>query len=212
MKRGVAGIILLTVILAACARPGRDGAAVVTPPPESTPSGSAPPGSAPPGSAPSLASCVKPAAAAGRSTGAPSPTPAPTGPDLPTAGPLDEQQRAEQFRRNKEANGAFRGRRPLSPAVEAANQPCADTVRAGLDALHRQQRYDPDAVEQVLASAGLTGVVARPPGRLDLGGSGGLVFAGSTGQGCVFGRYGPDGTSVEFGSGIADGGCLPAPD
>jgi hypothetical protein len=34
----------------------------------------------------------------------------------------------------------------------------------------------------------------------------------STGQACVFGEHGPDATAVELGSGIADGGCLPAPD
>jgi hypothetical protein len=49
-------------------------------------------------------------------------------------------------------------------------------------------------------------------GRLDLAGSGGLLFAGSTGQGCVFGEYGIKSLEVSFGSHIADGGCLPAPD
>jgi hypothetical protein len=101
----------------------------------------------------------------------------------------------------------------LPAAVVAANRPCADAVRAGLERLRTQQRFDAAAIEQVLADVGLDDAIARKAGRLDAGGaSGGLLFAGSTGQACVFGEHGPNATTVELGSVIADGGCLPAPD
>jgi hypothetical protein len=128
------------------------------------------------------------------------------------SGSLSEQDREELFRRNYAANKAFRNRHPMPPDIVAANQPCVDAVRAGLVGLKAKARYDAAAIEQVLTAAGLISVVARPPGRLDLAGSGGLLFAGDTGQGCLFGEFGPEVTEVNFGSGIADGGCLPAPD
>jgi hypothetical protein len=128
------------------------------------------------------------------------------------SGSLSEQDREELFNRNYAANKAFRNRHPLPPQVMAANQPCVVAVRTGLNGLKAKGRYDAASIEQILTGAGLTAVIARPPGRLDLAGSGGLLFAGETGQGCVFGEFGPDVTDVNFGSGIADGGCLPAPD
>jgi hypothetical protein len=37
-----------------------------------------------------------------------------------------------------------------------------------------------------------------------------MLFAGWTGQACVFGEHGPTYTEVDVGNQIADGGCLPA--
>ena len=84
--------------------------------------------------------------------------------------------------------------------------------KAGLNQLHAQQKFDAASIEDVLRGVGLDEVIARPAGRLDLAGRDGLLFAGSTGQACVYGEFGPDVTDVQLGSGIADGGCLPAPD
>jgi hypothetical protein len=114
--------------------------------------------------------------------------------------------------RRNQANKVFRNRHPLPPQIEVANQPCVDAVRAGLVELKARGQFDAVSIEQALEASGLAQVIARRPGRLDLAGSGGLLFAGATGQGCIFGQYGPDITEVNFGSGIADGGCLPAPD
>ncbi|NJC69577.1 hypothetical protein HC031_07555 [Planosporangium thailandense] len=220
MNLRLAGVAVLALGLAGCAGPRVDTADTA----DAGPAATAVPGTTitaradddaratPSPFATVLAACVAPSAGAGLATDVPSPAVTSAYPDLPTSGPLNEQQRGEQFQRNKAANNAFRERRPLSAAVQAANKPCVDKVRAGLDQLRKQNRYDAASVEQVLTSAGLTSVTARPPGRLDLGRGGGLVFAGSTGQGCVFGRHATDETTVEFGSGIADGGCLPAPD
>jgi hypothetical protein len=117
----------------------------------------------------------------------------------------------EQFRRNHDANKAYRNRQPLSPAADAANRPCAEELRRNLTLLAAGNTYDAESIKRILVGMGLTEATARPPGRLDLAGSGGLLFAGWTGQACVFGEYGPNVMTIEYGSMIADGGCLPAP-
>jgi hypothetical protein len=116
------------------------------------------------------------------------------------------------FADRQRANKAFRDRYALSAAAQARNQPCADAVRAALEDLRRRNRYDDKAIVEVLTAVGLTGAVARPAGRLDVAGNGGLLFAGWTGQACVFGEHGPAATTVDVGGIIKDGGCLPAPD
>jgi hypothetical protein len=159
-----------------------------------------------------LAACVNNAAKPARSA-KPAGSATPARSSAPrVVGSLSEQDRGELFRRNQAANKAFRERHPLPPKVQAANQPCVDAVRDGLFGLRADGRYDADSIRQVLASTGLTALTVRPPGRLDLAGSGGLLFAGSTGQGCVFGEYGIKPLEVSFGSQVADGGCLPAAD
>lgn len=102
-------------------------------------------------------------------------------------------------------NKAFRNRHPLPDVVVAANQQCARLVRNSLELLRTQQRYDAAAIRQVLAGIGLTAVTVRPAGRLGLACSGGLLFAGWTGQACVFGEHGAKATTVNVGSMIADG-------
>lgn len=164
-----------------------------------------------------LAACVDPALGSPSSTApsstAPSMTAAATGPVSEETGPQsEERERGEAFQRNRDANKAFRDRRALPPDIVAANQPCVDKVRTALDRLRAERRYDEASITDVLKAAGLVGGYARRAGRLDTAGSGGLLFAGETGQGCVFGEHGPVSTTVEFGSGIADGGCLPAQD
>jgi hypothetical protein len=107
-------------------------------------------------------------------------------------------------------NNAFRQRRPLTPAVLAAGNPYVIKVCQALSQLRTTDQYGAAAVQAVLTAAGLSQVQARPPGRLDLGGGDGLVFAGWTGTACVFGTHRTDLTEVDLGSQIADGGCLPA--
>lgn len=65
-----------------------------------------------------------------------------------------------------------------------------------------RQRYDAGSVRQVLDGTGLTDITVRP-------GSGGLVFAGWTGQACVFGEYRPDHITAGAADVIVGGGCLP---
>jgi len=159
----------------------------------------------PPQRAPQTGSQAAPAATLSAAVSRP-----PTGTRAPLPG--SEQERGEQFERNRAANKAYRNRRPLAASVLASNQPCVDAVRTGLSLLRAQGRYDAASIQRVLTDAGLSNAGARPRGRLDLAGSGGLLFSGWTGQACVFGEHGPATTTVELGSMIADGGCLPSPD
>ncbi|WP_327003687.1 hypothetical protein OHA72_52935 [Dactylosporangium sp. NBC_01737] len=143
-----------------------------------------------------VAACADPAA---------SPAPGSAAPPAATPNPSDPEER---FRQNK----AFRNRNPLPPQAVAAVQPCVEKVRAGLDRLRAEGRFDGPSIERVLTDAGLVDVESRKPGRLDTAGGGGLLFCGNSGFGYVFGEHGRTLTSVEAGGGIADGGCLPAPD
>jgi hypothetical protein len=97
----------------------------------------------------------------------------------------------------------FRDRRPLAPDVQAANQACADEVVKDLALMGAGNRYDADSVKQVLTSAGLTDLTVWPAG------SGGLVYAGWTGQACVFGEYRPDRITAGVGDVVTNGDCLP---
>jgi hypothetical protein len=135
-------------------------------------------------------------------------------PDISPGGtkPPTEQELAEQFRRNQEANKAFRQRGRLGDAAAGDAARCATQVRAELDKLRGQQRYDAASLTKALGRTKLTSVQVRPPGRLDTGRGDGLLYAGWTGHACVFGSHHPSESTVEIGTRIADGGCLPAPD
>lgn len=187
MQRGFAPFGLVVLLAAGCAQPGTvDAADQVAPP---TPSRF-------------VAACADPAA---------SPAPGSVAPTAATAVP-NPSDPDEQFRLNNRANKAFRNRNPLPPQAVAAVQPCVAKVRAGLERLRAEGRFDGPSIERVLTDAGLIDVESRKPGRLDTAGGGGLLFCGNSGFGYVFGEHGPPLTSVEAGGGIADGGCLPAPD
>lgn len=69
-----------------------------------------------------------------------------------------------------------------------------------------ENRYDADSVKLVVGGAGLTDITVRPAGRRDPAGSGGLLFAGWTGQACVFGE---DHITAGVGNVVTGGGCLP---
>jgi hypothetical protein len=101
-------------------------------------------------------------------------------------------------------------RRPLAADIQATNQPCADEVVKDLTLTNAQHRYDADSVKPVLDAAGLTDITVRPAGQRDPGGSGGLLFAGWTGQACIFGEYRPDHITAGVGDVVTGGGCLPA--
>ncbi|MFY1573689.1 hypothetical protein ACN26Z_02215 [Verrucosispora sp. WMMD703] len=148
---------------------------------------------------------TKPAAPSGVST-----APVPLGTGYPMA---DERVREEMLRRQQAANDAFRQRGTLEPDTAAGARACATEVLKGLNLLTAGGRDEPDekAVRRAVTATGLTDVVVRPPGRLDLGPGDGLIFAGWTGRACVFGSV-RDEITVEIGTRIADGGCLPAPD
>ncbi|MER5332643.1 hypothetical protein [Micromonospora sp. NPDC002717] len=126
----------------------------------------------------------------------------------------DEQQRAEEFRRQQAANDAFRQRGTLDAEAASGARACAAEVMRSLNLLTVGGREDPgeESVRRAVAATGLTEVTVRPPGRLDLGPGDGLLFAGWTGRACVFGSVRAGDVAVEIGTRIADGGCLPAPD
>jgi hypothetical protein len=117
----------------------------------------------------------------------------------------------DQFERNQRANDMFRQRTQLPAAYYVAAQPCVEEVRAELAGLRAADDYDAASVEGALRRVGLTEAYARAPGRLDLGSGTGVVFSASPGAGCIFGHHGPDGTIVEYGGPVLDGGCLVAP-
>lgn len=131
--------------------------------------------------------------------------------DSPTGASATGAIATDQFDVNQEANNMFRQRRPMPALYVAAARPCLLQVRAGLQTLRSQNRYDNDSVAQVLRGAGLTDITTRAPGRLDLGPGDGVVFAAETGVGCIFGQHAPEESTAEFGSAVADGGCLVAP-
>jgi hypothetical protein len=117
----------------------------------------------------------------------------------------------DQFDLNNAANNMFRQRHAMPALYVAAAEPCVRRVRAGLETLRKQNRYDNDSVARVLRDAGLTDITTRAPGRLDLGPGDGVVFAAETGVGCLFGQHAPETSTADFGSAVADGGCLVAP-
>ncbi|WBB93553.1 hypothetical protein [Verrucosispora sp. WMMC514] len=197
---------LLTASLSACAVPGsrpaaESGSDVV--PPNPLPSVAEASCTAAAATPPQVA--TKTANPLGAST---APTPLGTGHPL-----ADERAREEMLRRQQAANDAFRQRGTLEPATAAGASACAAEVLKGLNLLTAGGRDAPDeaAVERVVTDTGLTDVTVRPPGRLDLGPGGGLIFAGWTGRACVFGSVRKGDITVEIGTRIADGGCLPAP-
>ncbi|MEU0555623.1 hypothetical protein [Dactylosporangium sp. NPDC006015] len=195
MQRGLAPLALAVLLAAAgCSASGTaDSASQVTP-------------SAPrPAQSRFVAACAAPvssAAAAPSSSAVPSAVPS-------ASASLDPE---EQFRLNDQANNAFRQRRALPPQYMAALQPCVEQVKAGLARLRAEGRFDGPSIEGVLTGAGLAEVESHKPGRLDANAGGGLLFCGNSGLGYVFGEHGPPRTTVDAGGGIADGGCLPAPD
>jgi hypothetical protein len=208
VKRGIVGVVMVASLVAGCARSGVDGAAPGV-------SGHAGPPSA--RFAEGLATCVErspqpPPAVVTQSTGQGS-----TGAQPQTSVPSLTAQELERLRRLNEelrrtytpGQAFFRDRRPLAADVEAANQPCADEVVRGLTLMGAENRYDADSVKLVLDGAGLTGIVVRPAGQRDPAGSGGLLFAGWTGQVCVFGQDGPNHITAGVGNAVTGGGCLP---
>ncbi|MEV4513612.1 hypothetical protein AB0K00_32170 [Dactylosporangium sp. NPDC049525] len=186
MQRGLVPLAIMIVLAAGCARPGTaDSADEVAPPTAAQPTPSR-----------FVAACADPAA---------SPAPGSAAPPAATPNPSGFEERSLQ-------NRAFRNRNPLPLQAMAAVQPCVEKVRAGLARLRAEGRFDGPSIEGVLTGAGLVDVESRKPGRLDTAGGGGLLFCGNSGFGYVFGEHGQALTRVEAGGGIADGGCLPAPD
>jgi hypothetical protein len=198
MKRGLLGVAMIVSLVSGCARAGVDGAAPGV-------SGHAGPSSA--RFPEELAFCVRSAAQPPTVVGTPSAgQPSMTEQDLERLRQLNDEIR----RRNTPDAAFFRDRRPLAADVQAASQPCADEVVRGLTLTASQNRYDADSVKLVLDGAGLKDITVRPPGRQDPPASGGLLFAGWTGQACVFGEYRPNHITAGVGNVITGGGCLPA--
>jgi hypothetical protein len=199
----------LLLLVGACAAPATSNPAVA-------------PGTAPATSNPAVAApvrtdtapCTRAAVQPDRTAVAASPASKPRESPLnrPSDGNLTEEQRGELLRRQMEANHAFRNRGELPAAAVPGAVRCAIRAEDALQPLTAKKDYSVDSVQAALRKAGLQEVAVRPPGRLDLGYGDGVVFAGWTGQACVFGQHHPHLTEVEYGTMIADGGCLPAAD
>jgi hypothetical protein len=201
VKRPILGVVMVASFVTGCARPGVDGAA---------PSASSHAGVPSARFAEELATCVEGSPRLPPTVGSPAAQPH-TSVRPPTAQELEQLRRLnEELRRKHTPDKAFlRDRRPLAADVQAANQPCADEVVRGLALLGAQNRYDADSVKLVLGGAGLTDITVRPAGGRDPAGSGGLLFAGWTGQACVFGEHGPNHITAGVGNVVTGGGCLP---
>ena len=91
----------------------------------------------------------------------------------------------------------------LRNQANKAGDPCADRVRAVLNLIRAQDRYDAALTKQVLTGEGLTDVTVRPAG------GGRLFFTGRTGQACIYGEVGPQTAKVGM---AADGRCPAEPD
>jgi hypothetical protein len=207
VKRGILGVVVTASLVSGCADHGADGAAPAA-------SGHAVPPS--PRFTEERAACIE---------SSPQPQPAVVTPsirlDSPPAQPHtpvrpSTAQELEKARRLNEKlrhtytpdKAFFRNRRPLPADLQAANQPCADEVVRGLTLMGAENRYDPDSVKLILGGAGLTDLTIRPAGRQDRAGSGGLLFAGWTGQACVFGEDGPNHITAGVSAVVTSGGCL----
>ncbi|MFC7481753.1 hypothetical protein ACFQX7_19270 [Luedemannella flava] len=77
-------------------------------------------------------------------------------------------------------------------------------VKAPADPTADTHREDVGSARGVLAKAGLQDLMCARPGD-------GLVLAGSTGVGCLFGHAGRTDMTVDVAGAILDAGCLPAP-
>jgi hypothetical protein len=126
---------------------------------------------------------------------------------------LDEEYRGEMMRRQMEANDAYLERRPLPEAALPGAIRCAIKAEDALEPLHKKKVYDAAAVTKALTAAGLPDSAVEKPGSRDRVPHDGLIIAAWTGQACIIGYLSPEyGAHIEYGSTIADGGCLPARD
>jgi hypothetical protein len=126
---------------------------------------------------------------------------------------LDEEYRGEMMRRQMEANDAYLERRPLPEAALPGAIRCAIKAENALEPLHKKKVYDAAAVTKALTAAGLPDSAVEKPGSRDRVPHDGLIIAAWTGQACIIGYLSPEyGAHIEYGSTIADGGCLPARD
>ncbi|MGJ0389949.1 hypothetical protein [Microbacterium sp. CGR1] len=134
-----------------------------------------------------------------------SPTPTPTaacpqveGVDLPPdCAPYDPDNAMAQ-------NERYRDRVDLSDDSRAAAEKPANDVRTALETLRTSGDLSVTAVEDAIASAGLTDIQT-------LGDERAVAFGAAAPQGgCIFGEVSADVLTVDIGGVIMDGGCLPA--
>ncbi|MFC4065990.1 DUF6993 domain-containing protein [Actinoplanes subglobosus] len=126
---------------------------------------------------------------------------------------LDEEYRGEMLRRQMEANDAYRERRPLPETALPGAVRCAVKAEDALKPLYEKKVFDEKAVKKALAAAGLPDSAVEKPASRDRAPHDGVIIAAWTGQACIVGYLSPGyGAHVEYGSTIADGGCLPARD
>lgn len=115
----------------------------------------------------------------------------------PECAPYDPDHAMAQNDRHRERMG-------LSEEAQAVADETIPPIRAALDALRAAGELSPDAVEDVLTEAGLTGIRTTGDQRaVEFG-------ADAPAGGCVFGQVSAEVLTVEAGGYILDGGCLPA--
>jgi hypothetical protein len=206
IRRFLAVPAATAALLAACAAPGTSPgtgptaskAGTVTPPPgkETLP-------------------CTKQPVSGGRSaTPAPVAKPPDDGPlPSPSNAAQQEQYSGELMQRQMRANHMFLDRHPLPDAAVPGAIRCTLHAEDALKAVTKARSFDKVSIEKALTAQGLPKSTVRKPGSHDMGYGDGFTIANWTGRACIVGYVSPaHGYRVEYGSQIADGGCLPAPD
>jgi hypothetical protein len=124
-----------------------------------------------------------------------------------------EQYRGELLQRQMQANRMFLNRRQLPDAAVPGAVRCTLHAEDALEAVTAKKAFAPDQIEKALTAEGLPESTVRKPASHDVGYGDGFTIANWTGQACIIGYVSPaHGHHVEYGSRIADGGCLPSSD
>jgi hypothetical protein len=120
---------------------------------------------------------------------------------------------AEQLQRQMQANRSFLDRHRLPDAAVPGAIRCTLHAEDALEAVTKKKTFTEGAIDKALTAQGLPNSTVRKPAAHDMGFGDGFAIANWTGQACIVGYVGPThGYRVEYGSQIADGGCLAAPD
>jgi hypothetical protein len=202
MHRLLAVPVTVVALLAACGAPGTNGSSAQS---------SVPP---PPPGRDTLPCTRKPVGGGRSATAAQVAAPADDSPlPSPSTEQEQEQYRGELLQRQMRANHAFLDRHRLPDAAVPGAVRCALHAEDALAAVTRKKTFQPEEIESALAAQGLPNSTVRRPASHDMGYGDGYTIANWTGQACIVGYVSPaHGYRVEYGSQIADGGCLPAAD
>jgi hypothetical protein len=131
----------------------------------------------------------------------------------PSTAEQQERYRGETLQRQMRSNRMFLDRRRLPDAAVPGAVRCTLHAEDALKAVMKKKTFDPDAIGKALTAQGLPKSTVRKPAAHDTGYGDGYTIANWTGRACIVGWVSPaHGYHVEYGSQIADGGCLAASD